>query len=160
MSPRFHCTKYFKSDFTVEILAPKRIYTRDNPDPNPSEAVENPKKILRKSNSKVGKETYQLHKSTSLPVEGVESINEIAYDLKFEHSLFRTKSESHLEHIIFDPKCLVPITSKTFSKYSTKDPKLFWYTLSPDLKDELLVESPKHSKISIFFVKSQFESIS
>jgi hypothetical protein len=90
-------------------MAPKRIYTRANLDPNPPEAVENPEKILRKSNSKVGKDTYQLHKSISLPAEGVESVDEIAYDLKFEHSLFRAKSESHLDHIIFDPKRLVPI---------------------------------------------------
>ena len=141
-------------------MASKRIYTRANLDLDPPEAVENPEKILRQSNSKVEKETYHLHKSTSLPAEGVESIDEMAYDLKFEHSLFRAKSESHLDHIIFYPKHLVPITPKTFSKYSTKDQKLFWDTLSPDLKKELLIESPIHSKFSIFFVKSKFESIS
>ena len=61
--------------------------------------------------------------------------------------------ESHLDHIIFDLKCLVPITPKNLSKYSTKDQKLFWDTLSPDLKKKLLVESPVHSKFSIFFCK-------
>jgi len=36
-------------------LAPKRKYTRANPDPNPPTAVENIEKIIRKSSSKVGK---------------------------------------------------------------------------------------------------------
>lgn len=115
-------------------MAPKRIYRSTNLDPNPPEAVENLEKILRKSNSKVEKETYQLHESTYLPVEGVESVDEIAYDLKFKHSLFRTKFESHLDHIIIDFKHLVPITPKNLLKYSTKDKKMFWDTLSLDLK--------------------------
>lgn len=70
-------------------MAPKRIYTRSNPDPNPPIAVENPEKILRESSSKVGKETYQLYKSTNLPVEGVESIHEVTFDLKFEQIMFK-----------------------------------------------------------------------
>lgn len=102
MSWRFHYTNQFKSDFIGEILAPKRIYTRANPNPNPPKAVENPEKILRKSSSKVGKETYHLYKSTCVPVEGVESIDEITFDLKFEHSLFRSKFESDLGQIVFD----------------------------------------------------------
>ena len=94
MSWRFHYINHFKSDFNGEILAPKRIYTRANLDLNPSIAVENPEKTFRKSSSKVGKETYQLYKSTSLPPEGVESIDEVTFDLKFEHTLFKSKSES------------------------------------------------------------------
>ena len=53
-------------------MAPKIIYTRNNPDPNPPKVFENPKNIFRKSNSKVGKYTYQLYKSISLPIEGAE----------------------------------------------------------------------------------------
>ena len=61
MSWRLHCTNHFESAFTGEILVPKRIYTRANPDPNPPKAVENIEKILRKSSSKIEKETYQLY---------------------------------------------------------------------------------------------------
>ena len=136
MSWRFHCINHLKSDFTGEILAPRRIYTRANPDPNPPIAVENPEKILRKSSSKVGKETYELYKSTSLPVEGVESIDEVTFDLKFKHSLFKSKSESDLSHIVFDPKLLNPITPKSFANFLIEDQKLSWDTLSPDLKKE------------------------
>ena len=52
--------------------------------------------MLRKGSSKVGKETYQLYKSTSLPAEDVESIDEINFDLNFEHSLFKSKSQFDL----------------------------------------------------------------
>ena len=53
-------------------------------------------KILTKSTSKGGKETFQLPKSTSLLAEGVESIDELIFDLKFEHSLFKSKFEPDL----------------------------------------------------------------
>ena len=115
-------------------MAPKRIYRRANPYPNPPKEVENPEKILRKSSSKVGKETYQLHKSTSSPAKGVESVDEMIFDLKFERSLFKSKFESDLGQIVFNPKLLEPITPKSFSNLLAKDQKLFWDTLSPDLK--------------------------
>ena len=60
----------------------KNIY-KSHPDPNPPIVFENPERILRKSSSKVGKDTYQLYKSISLLVEGVESIEEVIFDLKF-----------------------------------------------------------------------------
>lgn len=96
-------------------MAPNRIYTRAIPDPNPPKEVENPEKILRKSSSKVSKETYQLYKSTYLPVEVVKSIDEVTFHLKLEYSLFKSMSESDLSQIIFDPKLLSPITPKGFS---------------------------------------------
>jgi len=48
--------------------------------------------------------------------------------------MFRSKFESDLGHIVFDPKLLVPITPKSFSNFSSKDQKFFGDTLSPDLK--------------------------
>ena len=96
MSRRFHCLNIYKSESTREILAPKIIYTRANLDPNPPIVFENLERILRKSNSKVWKDTYQLYKYISLPAEGVESIDEVIFGLKFEHTLFKSKSESDL----------------------------------------------------------------
>ena len=49
-------------------MDPKRIYTRANLDPNPPIVFENIERILRKTKSKVDKDTYQLYKSISLPV--------------------------------------------------------------------------------------------
>ena len=115
-------------------MAPKRIYTRANPDPNPPKVFENPENILRKSNSKVGKGTYQLYKSISLPAEGVESIDDIIFDVKFEHTLFKSKSKSDLTQLVFDPKYFSPITPRNSSSFSRADQKLFCDTLSPNLK--------------------------
>ena len=141
-------------------MAPNRIYTRASPDRNLPKPVENPEKILRKSSSKSGKETYQLYKSTSLPVEGVDLIDEITFDLKFEHSLFKSKSEYDLSQIVFNPRILNLITPKRFSNFSAKDQKLFWDTLSPDLIKKLLIESPINSQSPNFFVESKFEFFS
>ena len=121
MSWKFHSLNIYKSDSTREILARKRIYARANPYPNPPIVFENPKRILRKSNSKVGKDTYQLYKSISLLAEGVDSIDEVIFNLKFEHTLFRSKSESDLSQIVLDPKIFSPITPKSFSNFYGKD---------------------------------------
>ena len=125
MSWRFHCLKFYKGDSTGEILAPKRIYTRANLDPNPPIVFENPERILRKSNSKVWKDIYQLYKSISLLAKGVESIDEVIFDLKFEHTLFRSKSESDLSQVVLGPKYFIPITPRNSLSFSRKDQKLF-----------------------------------
>lgn len=100
----------WKGDFTMEILAPKRIYTRNNPNPNPHKVVEDPEKILR-SSSKTCKGTFHLQRSLSLPAKGIKSIVDILFDIlfdkKFEQTLFRYKFGSDLSQVIFDPKRLI-----------------------------------------------------
>ena len=81
MSWWFHCLNFYEGDSTGKILAPKWIYTRANPNPNPPKVFENPELFFRKSNSKVGKDTYQLYKSISLPAEGFKSIDDVIFDV-------------------------------------------------------------------------------
>ena len=114
-------------------MALKIIYTRANPDPNPPKVFENPQNILRKSNSKVGKDTNQLYKSISLPAEGFESIDDVIFGVKFEQTLFISKSRLDMSQVVFDPKYLSPITPRNSSSFSRREQKLFWDTLSPDL---------------------------
>jgi hypothetical protein len=45
---------------------------------------------------------FCLHQYLSLPTDGVESIEDLEFDVKFEQTLFRTKSESYLSVVIFD----------------------------------------------------------
>ena len=141
-------------------MVPKRIYTRANLDFNLPIAVENPERILRKSSSKVGKDTYQLYKSTSLLAKGVESIDEVTFDIKFEHSLFKSMFESDPSQIVLDPKIFNPITPKKNSKFSARDQKLFWDTLSPNMKKKLLIENLINSQSPKFVVKNKFEFFS
>ena len=56
-----------------ENLAPKRIHTRRFPDLAPPKVVENPERILRRSNIKGDKGIPHLQKSLSLPAESVKS---------------------------------------------------------------------------------------
>ena len=100
-------------------MAPKKIYTRKNPYPNPIlELVEDPKKLLRKKKDQNGT-SISLNRSISLPKEGVISVEDLEFDEKFELSLFKSKSQSDLSQTIFDIekfKTLVPTTSSQFSK--------------------------------------------
>ena len=103
----YSTVKYLlKGDSTGEIIAPKRIYMRKNPNPNPPEVVEDPENILRSSN-KNDKGIFHLQRSLSLPVEGIKSIDDVIFDKKFEQTLFISKSSSDLSQVIFDPERLI-----------------------------------------------------
>ncbi len=52
----------------------------------------------------------RLEKSPSLPKDGMLSIEDLYFDMRFEHSLFRYKSESDLESIDVDNNFLqIPV---------------------------------------------------
>jgi len=83
-------------------LAPKR-YTRSNPDPISPYPVDNPKRLLRKPKVPFPEtETTKLERTTSLP-DQIHSIEDIPFDIKFELSLFRSKSKPCLTEEVFDP---------------------------------------------------------
>ena len=73
-------------------MAPKKIYTRKNHDPNQIlESVEDPEKLLRKKKIQVDAGIPLINRSISLPKEGVISFEDLEFDEKFELSLFRSK---------------------------------------------------------------------
>ena len=63
--------------------------------------VEDPERILRRSNNKADKCIFHLQKSLSLPAKGVKSIVYIILDKKFEQMLLRSKSTSNLSQVVF-----------------------------------------------------------
>ena len=87
-------------------LAPKRIHTRKFPDPNPPKVVENPKRILRRSNIQADKGIFHLQKSLSLPIESVKGVEKIVLDKETNQSLIRSKSASELSQVTVGPKRL------------------------------------------------------
>ena len=99
-------------------MAPKNIYTRKNHNPNPIlELVEDREKLLR--NKKIQDDTSisLINRSISFPKEGVISVEDLEFDEKFELSLFRSKSDSYLNQIVFDLEkfnAFVPSTSSNF----------------------------------------------
>jgi hypothetical protein len=80
------------------------IYTRVNPDPNPSKPVYDHEKILRKAREKAPDPFYYLDRSLSLPKDDAQSIDDLEFDAFFEQTLFRSKSETSLDETVFDPK--------------------------------------------------------
>jgi hypothetical protein len=47
---------------------------------------------------------YYLDKNLSLPKDKVQSIDDLDFDILFEQTLFRSRSESYLNEIAFDEK--------------------------------------------------------
>ena len=121
-------------------LAPKR-YTRANPYPNPPDIVDDLENFLRKTKNKNQSFTpIKLEKSPSLPKDGVLSIEDLYCDLKFEQTLFRTKSESDLTATVIDNSFLkTPEKTKEEEEilFDQEDINIFWDTLTTDLRQKL-----------------------
>jgi hypothetical protein len=117
------CTYYFRIHKTKNIyiykskrnLAPKRAYTRSHPDPEPAIATDNPEQLLRKKTIAEGSVSHNpLQRSPSLPEELV-SLQDLDFDILFEQSLFRTKSDSFVAETVLDPTVLQPRTPEVLS---------------------------------------------
>jgi hypothetical protein len=66
--------------------------------------VSDPKKTLRKEKEQIPDPFYYLDRNLSLPKDGVQSIDDLDFDILFEQTLFRSRSESYLNEIVFDEK--------------------------------------------------------
>ncbi len=112
--------------FNFKILASNRTYyTSAHPDPNSATIVDNLDKILRKNNKVESQESIsQLTKVDSLPKE-LSNLEDLQFDLSFEHSLFRAKSETSIHDIVIDPAFIQIIESKK----TTIHPDLYQHVL-------------------------------
>jgi hypothetical protein len=63
-----------------------------------------PEKLLRKVKEQAPHPFYYLDKKSSLPKDGVQNIDDLNFDTLFEQTLFRSKSETNLDDIVFDEK--------------------------------------------------------
>ena len=113
-------------------MAPRRIYTRSNPnlDPNLPEVVEDPERILKNKKTKIDSGNPSINRSISFPEEGFISVDDLEFDLKFEHSLFRSESDSDLSQIVFDQGRFNTFIPSTYSIFS-KEEKQSFVILSP-----------------------------
>jgi hypothetical protein len=66
--------------------------------------VYDPEKLLHKTREKVPDLFYYLDISLFLPKDGAQSIDDLDFDALFEQTLFRSKSETSLDDIVFDQK--------------------------------------------------------
>ena len=119
-------------------MAPKKIYTRANPDPNPPTIVDNPEKLLKTQKVQEEKNTSFLSRSISLPSKDIKTIDDIPFDLKFELSLFRSKSESDLTQTVIDIPRIGTFIPSNSSGISKEDTTFFWDSLITKLQKQIL----------------------
>jgi hypothetical protein len=75
--------------------------------------VSDPEKIVQKRKEKQISPVSFLDRNLSLPKERVKRIEDLEFDLKFEQTFFRSRSESNLNEIIFDEKKFQEMISVT-----------------------------------------------
>ena len=108
-----------KCNSTGESLASSRKrYTRKNLDPNPIEPVDNPKNLLGEGKKKNLIYPALLSRSTSLSTEVVQTIQDLQFDYKFQHSLFISKSDSDLKEIVEDLSSVLTFVPKKYCNTS------------------------------------------
>ena len=83
-------------------MTPKKDYTRRNPNPEPIAYVSDPEKLLHKRKERVVDSGKFLDRNLSFPNDEVKSIDDLDFDIKLEQSLFRSRSESNLNEVLFD----------------------------------------------------------
>lgn len=81
-------------------MASQRIFTRANPDLNPTEVVFDPENILQNYRKKSEPSTPYFQRFGSYSDKEIIDIHNLGFDLKFEQSLFQCKSESELKEVV------------------------------------------------------------
>ena len=85
-------------------MAPRRIYTRIFPDPDPPRVLDNPERILRRGNTQAAKGIFHLQRSLSLPSESVKGITSFVFGKETDQSFSRSKFETELIQALTSPE--------------------------------------------------------
>jgi hypothetical protein len=104
-----------KRKIKSKVMAPKRVFTRSHPNPEPAIATDNPERLLMKKNTaEVSRSHIPLMRSPSLP-EKLVSFQDLEFDISFQQSLFRTKSDSFFSETALDQMIFQPRTPEILS---------------------------------------------
>ena len=79
-----------------------------------------------------------MSRSISSPSKDIKTIDDIPFDLSFELSLFRSKSESDLTWTVIDIPKLSTFIPSNSSGISKEDTTFFWDSLITKLQKEIL----------------------
>ena len=85
-------------------MAPRSIYTRRFLDPNPPKVVDNPERILRRSNTQADKGISHLQRALSFPTESVKSFTSFDFDKETDQSFPTSRSETELCQDLIGPE--------------------------------------------------------
>ena len=81
----------------------KSIHTRRFLDPDPPRVIDNPERILRRSNTQVDKGISHLRRASSLPTESVKCFRSFDFDKEIDQSFPRSRSETELCQVLTSP---------------------------------------------------------
>ena len=93
-------------------MAPRIIYIRRFPNPDPPRVVENPEWVLKRSNTQVDKGISHLQRALSFPTESVRGILSFFFDKETDQSFPRSKYDTELSQVLTGPER--PKTSRRF----------------------------------------------
>ena len=85
-------------------MVPRSIYTRIFPDPDPPRVVDNPERILRRSNTQANKGISHLQRALSLPAKSVKGFSSFVFDKESDQSFSRFKSKTELSQVPTRPE--------------------------------------------------------
>ena len=102
-----------------------------------------------------------LQRTLSLPTEGIKTIDDIKFDLMFEHSPFITKWDSYLSQVVVDIEGLNTFVPKGFSGFSKQNKNEFWDVLCDHIREKLkFFEILRNIDPLDFLDKRNFEALS
>ena len=118
----------------MEALASKgKRYTRSDPDPDPKSPLEDPEKILKTKKNKDQPASFIIQESSSLDIAYDKTVSDLEFD-KFQHPLFKSKSEIDLKELITDIQELNKLIPKSLSQESKYQ---FWDSSFREVKRKL-----------------------
>ena len=119
------------------MASSSKKYTRSNLDPDPKSPIEDPKTILKNKKQKDQSALPIFQRSNSLATYAVKTLHGLKFDLKFQHSLFRSKSDSDLKEVVIDIPGLNTFIPKSFFVFSKRKKYIFWDLLTEEIKRKL-----------------------
>ena len=85
----------------------------------------------------------------------------LKFDLKFQHSLFRSKLDLDLKEVVIDMPRLNTFIPKSFSGFSKKHKYIFWDSLTEEIKRKLeYLEQHRDYSPLYFLLKREIRNLS
>ena len=91
------------------MASSSKRYTRNNLDP---------KSIIKTKKKKDQSDLHIFQRSNSLATDSVKTLDGLKFDLKFQHSLFKSKSDLDMKEVVIDIPRLNTFIPKSFSRFS------------------------------------------
>ena len=115
------------------MASSSKRYTRSNPDPDPQFPVEDPERVLKAKKTSDKSNLPVFQRSTSLAIDSIKKLDGLKFDLKFQQSLCRSKSDSDLKQVVIDKVGLNTFIPNIFFGFSKKHKYIFWDTLTEEV---------------------------